>query len=164
MTTTPAPTNTPCVDIHISELFGCETAAMAPGQTLIARLPGDNGRFVRMLRDETLDDLIGVIGIDTIHAVRFRIDAQTLETMLREFPDADASAVPAEAIIARVAGDNGRWIHLLRDCANGRIVGVSGMDTLTAVRFHIDRQAMTAMARALAGSRTDDLKGEAAAH
>lgn len=159
-----APANTACVNIPISDLFGCEAAAMIPGQTLIARLPGDNGRFVRVLRDEARDGLTGVIGIDTLLPVSFQIDARTIETMIRHFPFVDAAAVPAETIIGSVAGDNGRWIHLLRDRANGCIVGVAGMDTAHPVRFHIDHQAMTAMAAAFPGNWANRFKAEGPAH
>lgn len=159
-----APANTACVNIPISDLFGCEAAAMIPGQTLIARLPGDNGRFVRVLRDEALDGLTGVIGIDTLLPVSFQVDARTIETMIRHFPVVDATAVPAETIIGCIAGDNGRWIYLLRDRANGCIVGVSGMDTAQALRFHIDRQAMTAMAAAFPGNWANRFKAEGTAH
>lgn len=52
----------------------------------IARLPGDNGRYVVVFRDSEGDGLTGTVGIDTIHPLRFHMDRTDVARMIDALP------------------------------------------------------------------------------
>jgi len=79
----------PAVDgrfaIDADNRFQCERE-LPSNETLVARIPGDNGRYVRVLRDDDVGGLIGVSGMDCQHPVRFFIDRMAIATMISSFP------------------------------------------------------------------------------
>lgn len=88
-TTAPAPTNIPCVGLTAADVFPAEASRLTADQTLIARVGGDNGRYMRIVRDDALGVLTAVTGIDTVTPARFHMDRVLIASMLSEFPGAD---------------------------------------------------------------------------
>lgn len=89
--------------VDADSMFQCERA-MPANETLVARIPGDNGRYVRILRDDDLGGLFGVANMDGQHPVRFLVDRIALATMITEFP---ANAPPVDSRLGlddRIAG------------------------------------------------------------
>ncbi len=62
------------------------TALHAPTSNVVARLAGDNGRYVDIAHADGADGYVGTVGAGTLHPIRFHMDRTILARMISELP------------------------------------------------------------------------------
>lgn len=60
--------------------------ASASTPHVVARLAGDNGRYVDIAHADGVDGYVGTVGAGTLHPIRFHMDRATVARMVSELP------------------------------------------------------------------------------